>query len=367
MRQKKGQSVKFQRVESVEVIELKDRERIKELCPEGKVYDLELDKNSNYFANDMLVHNCSAFPKPAKRTKAIRKRFRHIPCILMSGTPAAESGSQYYHQFWVSKYSPFAKYKNFYRWSDHYVTKVRKRFGTHEVTDYSNAHLEQILKDIDHLTVRMTRKGAGIEMEAEEIPIEVDTPPEIDALAKRLIKERAIEGQTGILSAETPAKLQSKVHQIYNGSVIIENDEGESMDPVILSHYKAEFIRDRFAGKKLAVMFFYRAELKILEDIFGDNLTTDLDEFNSTDKHIALQQSSIEGMNLSKADVLVFYNLGFSAKNYLQALTRLTVKGRKDNKVYFLIEKGGINGKILKALHKKESYHSKSFKRDFIK
>ena len=58
----------FKRVESVEVYELSDKERIKELCPDGFVYDIETEDNHNYFANGILAHNCGSFPKPNKST-----------------------------------------------------------------------------------------------------------------------------------------------------------------------------------------------------------------------------------------------------------------------------------------------------------
>ena len=58
MRQKKNGSPKFVRLESIEVIELSDRHRISELCPDGYVYDLEIEDNHNYLADGILVHNC---------------------------------------------------------------------------------------------------------------------------------------------------------------------------------------------------------------------------------------------------------------------------------------------------------------------
>src|SRR5699024_2505972 len=40
------------------------------------------------------AHVLSAFPRPAKRVREIKKRFKDLPCILMSGTPSGESQSQ---------------------------------------------------------------------------------------------------------------------------------------------------------------------------------------------------------------------------------------------------------------------------------
>ena len=41
----------------------------------------------------------------------------------MSGTPAVESYSQLYHQFYISAFSPFKDYTNFYKWANDFVDK----------------------------------------------------------------------------------------------------------------------------------------------------------------------------------------------------------------------------------------------------
>jgi hypothetical protein len=313
-------------------------------------------------------HTLGAFPKPSKRTKEIKKRFSKIPCILLSGTPAAESMSQFYHQFYVSDYSPFYKYPNFYKWAKDYVDVQQKRIGTHIVNDYTRIapHAIDLMNTILSLfTVVMTQKDAGFEVDIRESILTVETPNKIHLLAQKLIKDRAVEGKSGFIMAELPAKLQSKVHQIYNGTVIIDTHEGESAS-VILSNYKAEFIKEKFKGKKIAIMYYYQKELEVLKQTFSDSITTCLETFNSTDKNFAIQQSSTEGMNISKADCLVYYNFGFSGKNFIQSRDRLTVKDRLNNDVYFILEEKGINEKILKAVQSKSDYNLRSFKKDFL-
>ena len=51
------------------------------------------------------------------------------------------------------------------------------------------------------------------------------TPPPIKGLVKRLLKDKVIKGSAGYIFGDTPAKLQSKVHQLYNGHCIIEDGE----------------------------------------------------------------------------------------------------------------------------------------------
>jgi len=320
------------------------------------------DKDFDFLIIDE-IHNCGAYPRPAKRTKEIKKRFGHLPAILMSGTPAIESYSQYFHQFWISIFSPFKGYKNFYRWADVFVNKEIKRLGTHQITDYSGAKEKEIDDIIKPYTVVMTKPEDEF-TEANKNILRIDTPKRIQALCKRLMKDRTIEGKSGYIMAETPAKLQSKIHQMYNGTVIIEKGIDET-EAIILDDYKVRFIAERFKDKKIAIFYYYKAELEMLLNFFGDKITTDLDEFNATDKNFALQQSVTEGMNVSAADCLVYLNFSFSGKNFVQSLDRLTIRGRKDNNVYFIFEKGGITEKIYNRVSKKEDFNSRQFMKDF--
>jgi hypothetical protein len=70
-------------------------------------------------------------------------------------------------------------------------------------------------------------------------------------------------------------------------------------------------------------------------------------------------------MNLSKADYLVYLNLGFSGKNYIQSRDRMTVKERESNNIYFICESDGITEKILQAVTKKKNFNSRMFKQNF--
>ena len=60
-----------------------------------------LHKLDNYDCDLVIYdesHSLSGFPKPSVRTKLCKKLFFNTPCILMTGTSAVESYSQYYHQ-----------------------------------------------------------------------------------------------------------------------------------------------------------------------------------------------------------------------------------------------------------------------------
>jgi len=210
----------------------------------------------------------------------------------------------------------------------------------------------------------MTQQDAGFKVKINEHYLTVETPLKIKIVVDILLKDRVVKGSAGYIFGDTPAKLQSKVHQLYNGHCITEDVNGETSN-VILDTYKVDFIKERFKDDKIVIMYYYQNELKMIESVFGEAVTTNINEFNNTDKSFALQQNTTEGINLSKADALVYLNLGFSGKNWIQSRDRMTVMGRKDNNIYVICESDGITEKILESVTKKKNFNSRMFKQNF--
>jgi hypothetical protein len=53
--------LEFSRVDRVEILERGSGSGFGEVCPDGYVYNFEVEGNNNYFANGVLVHNCHQF------------------------------------------------------------------------------------------------------------------------------------------------------------------------------------------------------------------------------------------------------------------------------------------------------------------
>ena len=117
--------------------------------------------------------------------------------------------------------------------------------------------------------------------------------------------------------------------------------------------------------RKLSTKF--KEELNCLKEVYGDQLCTDLETFESTNKSIALQiVSGREGISLRQAEYLVYYNIDFSATSYWQSRDRMTTKDRPENEVFWIFTKGGIEKQIYRAVSKKKDYTLKHFKRDLL-
>ena len=299
-------------------------------------------------------HTMSAFPKLS---------INNAKLILMTGTLTPESYSQIYHQFYVHPDNPFRSYKNFYAWSHDYVNVWQRKINSFMVNDYSRGIEGKIMGAVAPYVISFTQKEAGFSTDIEEEILYVKMQDRTYQICDKLSKDLVVEGSEEVILGDTPAKLMQKLHQLYSGTVKFESGNSMAIDRT-----KAIFVRDKFKGTKIGIFYKFKEELKVLQSVFGDSLTTDLEEFNSTDKSIALQiVSGREGISLRNAAHLIFYNIDFSAVSYWQARDRMTTMDRTFNKVYWIFSEGGIEDKIYTAVKKKKSYTVNIFKKDYEK
>jgi len=308
------------------------------------------------------AHRLGSYPKPGKMAKDLKKRFADKPFIFLSGTPTPESYSQMYHQLWVSNRSPFKMYSNFYKWCKDFV-KVKQKYVSYGLcNDYSDANKTLIDTFISKYMITYTQELAGFTSVINEHVLYCDMNDKTHSICKRLCNDLVVQGMTEVILADTPVKLMQKLHQLYSGTIKFES--GNSM---IMDNSKGLFIVDKFKGKKIAIFYKFKEELNLLKSCYGDNLTTDLDEFNTTDKNIALQIiAGREGISLKAADYLVYLNIDFSATSYWQSRDRLTTMDRKTNDIYFIFANGGIEDKIFKAVMNKKNFTLSHFKKEYL-
>lgn len=177
----------------------------------------------------------------------------------------------------------------------------------------------------------------------------------------RLKRDLVVTSSDGrVILADTSVKLQQKIHQLGSGTIKFEDGSAK-----IIDYSKANVIKEKFSDYKIGIFYKYKEELTMLKEVFGDKLTTELDEFNQTDKWIAYQYlSGREGINLSKADYLVMFSIDFSATTYFQARDRMTTKDRLKNEIFWLLSTKTLDTKIYKAVMNKRSYTNTLFKKD---
>lgn len=316
---------------------------------------------------DMVIvdeaHSLGAFPKPNKRAKQVRDIIKVNRCLvcLMSGTPTPESYSQMYHQVFGIPTNPFKEHKTFYKFANQYVDKRQKKINSMYINDYTRGY-ETIIDKMNPFTYRFSQSDAGFKVDTKEHILNVEMDEVTYYLCRKLKRNRVVEGDEEVILADTPVKLMMKLHQLYSGTIKFESGKG-----MVIDTSKAQFIYKKFAGKKIAIFYKFKQELKAIKEVYGDDICTELSLFKETNKSIALQiVSGREGISLKEADALVYYNIDFSATSYWQSRDRMTTIDRLESDVYWVFAKDGIENEIYKAVCKKKDYTVRHFKKDLL-
>lgn len=318
---------------------------------------------------DFLVldeaHTLGAYPKPSKRTKLVKELIKKNDpyVIIMSGTPTPESFSQMYHQVYGCPLNPFKEYKTFYKFAREYVNVTQRIINSFHINNYDDGK-PGILEEMKPYMISYTQKEAGFKSEIKEHVLKVEMSELTYDWVKKMREDKLIEGKKTdeVILGDTEVKKMSKIHQLFSGTVKMES--GKSM---VTDLSKAKFIRTEFKNKKIGIFYKFKAEYDALKQVYGDDLTTELIEFNDTNKSIALQiVSGREGISLKEADCLVYYNIDFSALSYWQSRDRMTTKDSKVSDVYWIFAERGIETKIYKAVTKKKDYTLRHFKKDLL-
>jgi len=308
------------------------------------------------------AHCLGQYPKPSQRTEQLKNICNGLPIIYLSGTPTPESYSQIYHQFYISSFSPFALYSNFYKWAKEYVNVTQRFVFNRQMNDYSKAKQESIKEKTSHLFLSYTQEEAGFIQDVKESVLVVEMQKSTIDLANKIKRDRVYVSKSGAeILADTEVKLMQKLHQIYSGTVKDESGGIIEFDPS-----KAQFIKQHFEGQKIAIFYKFIGEMNLLKKTFGQSVTMCPDEFReSQDKTFISQiQSGREGINLSTADCLIMYNIDFSSVSYQQAKARIQAKDRqKECLLYWIFAEGGIEKKIYDRVIGKQDFTLSYFRK----
>lgn len=307
------------------------------------------------------AHNLWTFPKPNLKVRSIKKRFLKIPMILLSWTPTPEWFCQFFHQFFVSFYNPWKNFVNFYKWhrswywdlQEKQISKDEKR------NDWSIWNYDKIMQDIWHLILTYTQQEAWFTTDVKEEVLFVEMEQKTYDIIAKLKEKKVIQTPTKVLLADTKVKEMSKIHQLYSWTVKFEDKTS-----MILDYSKWIFIKKYFEWKKIWIFYKFQEEKELLKNVFWENITDNLEEFNNSWKNIMLQIiSGREWISLKEADFLVFYNIDFSALSYLQAKDRMTTINRQFNKIYWIFSKWWLESQIYKTVQNKKNFTSKIYEK----
>jgi hypothetical protein len=310
------------------------------------------------------AHTMGQYPRMNQRTEQVNA-IQAGAHLLLSGTPTPESTSQLFHQFYATGRGPWEQYRNFYEWHKIYGEPWERYINGRMVKQYNRCKDTAVLDDAKRYMISYTQEEAGFKCEVTERVETVPMPAHIATAIRLLRRDKLFYTKSGdMVVADTAVKEMQKIHQLCGGTVITESGER-----IVADRTKAEWVHRYAVGKKVAVFYKYQAERDALETAIGMGCDS-IEDFNNIPAPaiIYLQiASGREGVNLSTADALIMYNIDFAAVSYWQARARLQSLNRATPAlVIWLQYDGGIESKILAAVHDKKDYTLQHYRKDLF-
>lgn len=268
----------------------------------------------------------SGYPKPSKTAQQLRHICYNKFCIYLSATPNAESYSQLYHQFYITKFSPFIDYKNFYAWHRDFGIAHVQHLGSQIVKKYNKTKESKVREATEHLFISLSRKDIGFEVEPIDNVVFVELESETIKILKELQTTKLIQRFKFV--ADSITKEMSALHQIEGGTLKLDDKTTIELGNL----EKIRYIKKTYGdSSSLAIMYNFVAEQTLLKKHFS--------------KATLLQSTaSAEGVDLSHIEKLVIYSMNFSASKFIQRRARQCNINRKEPiEVDFLLAKGGIS------------------------
>ncbi len=293
------------------------------------------------------AHNyLSAYPKTSGIWDKVYKAIGSAVIIYSSATPHAQGPQQLFHQFKLSKYSPWKAYVNYYDWFKAYAErdkngrlKTTRISATQEVIDYTAVRVKDVMDDVKHLFISYTRKELGFEQEPEDKLHYIELSEQTKYVYNHLLKYNtlsftsAYDNKDYELICDTTTKLRFALHMIEGGVLKI----GEQYLSISNTE-KIDFILNTWGDTEdLVIMYQYIQEGVKLKHYFKK-------------ARILQGTSNAEGVDLSMHKHLVIYSQDFSTAKHTQRRARQANKNREDEiTVHYLLVKKAISEQVYKT------------------
>lgn len=277
----------------------------------------------------------SGYPKTSKMWASIKAAAKGKPIIYLSATPYAQGYQLLFHQFAISDWSPWRKYKNFYQWFAVYGVAKSLYANGRQIPQY-NTVLPQVFETVAHLFITKTRKELDFEHEPEDVVHYVELDTQTKKLYNQLVDERIAKVVDQELICDTVMKLRTSLHMLEGGVAKID-----STYIVLPNQEKIDFILANFGDSPdVVIMYQYIAEKTKLEKHFK--------------KATILQATSYaEGVDLSSYAHLIIYSQDWSTARHSQRRARQANMARKEPiKVHFLLSAKAISEQVYTAVAK---------------
>lgn len=288
----------------------------------------------------------SGFPKQSQTQKTVKSLVFDLPITYLSATSNAQGYHLLFHQFDISKYSPFAQFKNYYQWWNKFgISNTIWLYGK-SVEQYNKIKPE-VWDLVKHLFITKTRSEIGFEHEPEDVLHYIELAEETKYAYNSLQKDKVIELRGKDFVCDTSAKLRASLHMLEGGVLkdkkVRKNKKGLLKEypiyMVLINNEKVNYILDKWGDEpNIVIMYNYIAEREKLETVFKR-------------AKILQATSYAEGVDLSMYDHLIIYSQNWSTAKHSQRRARQANINRKDPiKVHFLLVKNAISDQVYKTV-----------------
>lgn len=309
-------------------------------------YDLIYRREFNIQDFTLILDESSIIAnETTKRSKAILK-LKAENVILLSGTPVSGRYEKLYSQCKLLGWN--ITKKDFYK---RYVIEkeVRKDFVPFPlkiVVGYRN---------VEELKDNLKRYGAFFKKSDEVINLPEQNFNtlycDVTSDYKKFVKDRIITVNDKELVGDT-----TLTKMLYERQLCSQYNKN-----------KIQLFKDLLndTDDRLIVFYNFNEELKILQELTDrpvsvvNGSTRDLNNYETKDNSITFiqYQAGSKGLNLQKANKIIYFSLPLSVENFMQSQKRIHRIGQKNTCFYYILEaRDSIDTKVYNALKKGEDY-----------
>jgi len=355
--QTKDKGIEFVRVESIEILERGSYDKSTNVYSKNtRVYDLEIEDNHNYFANNILVSNCHYIQNTqAQRTKLINDFVKKIDRLwLLTGTPITSRPINYYNLLNLID-SPVAM--NWMAYVIRYCEGYQFSVGKRKVWNVSGAsNLEELR---DRTSRQVLRR---LKTDVLDLPEKIITP--VYLKLKSYEYERLMgEYYDWYDKSEESTSLTVQFTKLMKVRQVISEEKVKSTIELcenIIEQGKKVIVFTNFTNSLNTILSHFGKKAVGLDGSMPQGMRQDnVDKFQN-DESIMVFVGNIKaagvGITLTSAEVVVMNDLSFVPSDHSQAEDRAYRYGQKNNVlVYYPIFDNTIEGVIYNILQKKKN------------
>lgn len=360
--QKKNRSFEFARVASVEILERGNFNRTSKGFEKNRfVYNIEIEKNHNYFANGILVSNCHRISNARAKTTKIIKKISTTYKICLSGTVIK---NHLWEIFSVMDFlSPGLLGKNWWSFRNNWL--ITNPYIPQMIIGVRDPH--KLRETVAPFILHKTREEIALNLPAlTEQTISFDLSTKELSVYKKLRDDFLL--QLSDEKEETVGNVLVKLMRLRQSCCSLEliTDFKESSKLKILFDLLQDLKEEKILIFTEFASFARLIYLKLVENKFFAGCITgessmeernnQIDGFMNGERMILVGTSAMStGLNLQKATVVIHADQGWNEAMMDQRVSRAQRIGQKNNVVvYSLIARNTVDEWMAQLVKKKE-------------